>query len=240
VIAILVSEPNVAVVMAALAGGCIGFMPYNLNPAKIFMGDTGALFIGYILATISIQGLFKFYAIMSFAVPFLILALPIFDFVFAFFRRLLAGKNPMAADRGHVHHRLIDMGLNQKQAVAIMYVLSGILGLTAVVLTASGELRAMLLIIGIIIVGGLSVKTYFSYRPDVNSRRNGIMNGKAHAMSTNTEINADANERDMLVESDHIYVQADDGIISDELKANDDASNTDVSNDRNDRGNENA
>jgi len=153
VIAILVSEPNVAVVMAALAGGCIGFMPYNLNPAKIFMGDTGALFIGYILATISIQGLFKFYAIMSFAVPFLILALPIFDFVFAFFRRLLAGKNPMAADRGHVHHRLIDMGLNQKQAVAVMYVLSGILGLTAVGLTAIGELRAMLLIIGIIIVG---------------------------------------------------------------------------------------
>ncbi|MGI6576711.1 MAG: MraY family glycosyltransferase [Eubacteriales bacterium] len=186
VIAILVSEPNIAVVMAALAGGCIGFMPYNLNPAKIFMGDTGALFIGYILATISIQGLFKFYAIMSFAVPFLILALPIFDFVFAFFRRLLAGKNPMSADRGHVHHRLIDMGFNQKQAVAIMYVLSGILGLTAVVLTASGELRAMLLIIGIIIVGGLSVKTYFSYKPENNHRQNGFLNGNAHANSINT------------------------------------------------------
>jgi UDP-GlcNAc:undecaprenyl-phosphate GlcNAc-1-phosphate transferase len=162
IIAVLVSEPNVAVIMAALAGACIGFMPYNLNPAKIFMGDTGALFIGFILATISIQGLFKFYAIMSFAVPFLILALPIFDFVFAFFRRLLAGKSPMSADRGHVHHRLIDMGFNQKQAVAIMYTLSGILGLTAVVLTASGELRAMLLILGLLVVGAISAKIFFS------------------------------------------------------------------------------
>lgn len=160
IIAILVSEPEIAIIMAALAGACIGFMPYNLNPAKIFMGDTGATFIGYILATISIQGLFKFYAIMSFAVPFLILALPIFDISFAFFRRLLAGKNPMKPDRGHVHHRLIDMGFNQKQAVAIMYTLSGILGLTAVVLTASGELRAMLFIIGVIIVAVISARVF--------------------------------------------------------------------------------
>lgn len=162
IIAILVSEPEVAIIMAALAGACIGFMPYNLNPAKIFMGDTGATFIGFILATISIQGLFKFYAIMSFAVPFLILALPIFDISFAFFRRLLAGKNPMKPDRGHVHHRLIDMGFNQKQAVAIMYTLSGILGLTAVVLTASGELRAMLFILGVIVVGVISARVFLN------------------------------------------------------------------------------
>jgi len=162
IIAILVSEPKVAIIMAALAGACIGFMPYNLNPAKIFMGDTGATFIGFILATISIQGLFKFYAIMSFAVPFLILALPIFDISFAFFRRLLAGQNPMKPDRGHVHHRLIDMGFNQKQAVAIMYTLSGILGLTAVVLTASGELRAMLFILGVVVVGAISARVFLN------------------------------------------------------------------------------
>lgn len=69
--------------MAALVGACVGFMPYNMNPAKMFMGDTGATFLGYILATMSIQGLFKFYAIISFAVPFLILGLPIFDTAFA-------------------------------------------------------------------------------------------------------------------------------------------------------------
>ena len=171
VIAVLVSEPNVAIIMAALAGGCIGFLPYNLNPAKIFMGDTGALFIGYILATVSIQGLFKFYAIMSFAVPFLILGLPIFDFLFAFFRRLLTGKNPMKADRGHVHHRLIDMGFNQKQVVAIMYIISGILGLSAVVLAASGELRAVVMFVGIAIIAALSARLYLSGRPN-NNRHN--------------------------------------------------------------------
>lgn len=153
IIALLVSEPNVAIVMAALVGACAGFMPYNLNPAKIFMGDVGAMSIGFILATLSIQGLFKFYAIVSFAVPFLILALPIFDEVFAVVRRLLKGQNPMSPDRGHVHHRLIDMGFSQKQAVAIMYTMSGILGLTAVVLTASGEIRAMFLVLAFLLVG---------------------------------------------------------------------------------------
>ena len=77
VIALLVSEGMVALMMAALAGGCIGFMPYNMNPAKIFMGDTGSTFLGFILAVVSIQGLFKFYTIISFAVPFLMLGLPI-------------------------------------------------------------------------------------------------------------------------------------------------------------------
>ena len=137
---------QVAVVMAALVGACVGFLPYNLNPAKMFMGDTGATFLGFILSTMSIQGLFKFYAVISFAVPFLILGLPIFDTAFAMIRRMAHGQSPMHADRGHIHHRLIDMGLNQKQAVATLYVISGILGLSAVVLTTSGEAKAMLLL----------------------------------------------------------------------------------------------
>ena len=147
VIALLVADANIAVVLASLAGACIGFMPYNLNPAKIFMGDTGALLLGYVLSTVSIIGLFKFYAVVSFAVPFLVLAVPLFDTAFAFFRRLLKGKNPMKPDRGHFHHRLIDMGLTQKQAVAILYSISMLLGLAAVVMTTSGELRALILII---------------------------------------------------------------------------------------------
>lgn len=119
VIALICSEAQVAVVMAALVGACVGFLPYNLNPAKMFMGDTGATFLGFILSTMSIQGLFKFYAVISFAVPFLILGLPIFDTAFAMIRRMAHGQSPMHADRGHIHHRLIDMGLNQKQAVEI-------------------------------------------------------------------------------------------------------------------------
>jgi len=161
VIAILVSESQVAIVMAALVGACVGFMPYNMNPAKMFMGDTGATFLGYILATMSIQGLFKFYAVISFAVPFLILGLPIFDTSFAFIRRIAHGQSPMHADRGHIHHRLIDMGLNQKQAVATLYVISAILGLSAVVLTTSSELKAMLLFVSLCVVGAVAARVAF-------------------------------------------------------------------------------
>ena len=93
VIALLLDETEVSIVLAALVGACVGFMPYNLNPAKMFMGDTGATFLGYILATMSIQGLFKYYAVISFVVPFLILGLPIFDTSFAFIRRLAHGQS---------------------------------------------------------------------------------------------------------------------------------------------------
>lgn len=163
--AILVSEGNVAIILAALLGACLGFIPYNMNPARIFMGDTGSTFLGYILATLSIQGLFKLYAIISFAVPFLILGLPIFDICFAVLRRVAKGQNPMQADRGHVHHRLIDMGFSQKQAVAIAYMITAILGLSAVVLTSSGALKAMILIGAVCIVGAIGFKLIFSKRP---------------------------------------------------------------------------
>ena len=157
VIALTVAEPTVAVLMACLAGGCIGFLPYNTNPAKIFMGDTGSTFLGYVLAVVSIQGLFKYYTLISFVVPFLMLGLPIFDTCFAFIRRIAHGQSPMHADRSHIHHRLIDMGLNQKQAVAVLYVISAILGLSAVVLTTIGSLRAMLLLFAMCIAGSMSI-----------------------------------------------------------------------------------
>jgi len=163
VIAMLVSESGVALLMAALAGGCIGFMPYNLNPAKIFMGDTGSTFLGFVLATVSIQGLFKFYTIISFAVPFLMLGLPLFDTCFAILRRIAKGQSPMAPDRSHVHHRLIDMGFNQKQAVAILYVISAILGLSAVVLTTSGALKAMILLCALCLAGLIAGKIFLSH-----------------------------------------------------------------------------
>lgn len=160
VIAMLVSDSVVALMMAALAGGCIGFMPYNMNPAKIFMGDTGSTFLGFVLATVSIEGLFKFYTIISFAVPFLMLGLPLFDTCFAILRRLSKGQSPMAPDRSHVHHRLIDMGFNQKQAVAILYVVSAILGLSAVVLTTSGALKAIVLLCALCLAGLIAGKLF--------------------------------------------------------------------------------
>ena len=158
--ALMVAEPNVALILAALAGGCLGFIPYNFNPAKIFMGDTGALLLGYVLATVSILGLFKFYAVITFLVPVLALALPLFDTLFAIVRRLLRGQNPMTPDRGHLHHRLIDHGLSQKQAVAVLYSLSAMLGLTAVVICSTGKLRMLLLAVDLLIAAAVGVFVY--------------------------------------------------------------------------------
>ncbi len=145
-IAILAGEPTVALLSAALAGGCLGFLPYNFNPAKIFMGDTGSTFLGFILSVICIEGLFKGYAIISFIIPFLILGLPIFDTSVAILRRIHDKRPIMGADRGHLHHKLIDMGFSQKQTVAILYVIAMLLGLSAVVLIEQGAQTAFLMI----------------------------------------------------------------------------------------------
>ena len=151
IIAVLFGEIYIALMMAALAGACLGFLPYNMNPAKIFMGDTGSMFLGYTLATVSIQGLFKFYAVISFAVPFILLGLPIFDTGFAIVRRLLKGQSPLQADRGHVHHRLIDLGFDQKQSVAILYAFSALMGLTAVILARTNESKLIILAIAVLV-----------------------------------------------------------------------------------------
>ena len=152
VIAMLMGEEGVAVILAALLGACLGFLPYNFNPAQIFMGDTGSTFLGFVLASMSIQGLFKMYAVISFLVPFLILGVPFFDITFAVIRRLAKHQNPMTADRGHIHHRLIDMGLNQKQSVAIVYMLTGVLGLAAVLLANSTGTKAFILFSAVCVV----------------------------------------------------------------------------------------
>ncbi len=150
IIALMMGNLEMAVICAALVGACLGFIPYNRNPAKIFMGDTGATFLGYILATVSVTGLFKLYAVISFIVPFIILGFPIFDTASAFTRRILKGQNPMKADRSHTHHKLIDMGMNQKQAVATLYLVAGVLGLFAVMIVTSGYVKVILSAVALI------------------------------------------------------------------------------------------
>ncbi|MDR0406347.1 MAG: undecaprenyl/decaprenyl-phosphate alpha-N-acetylglucosaminyl 1-phosphate transferase [Clostridiales bacterium] len=151
-ISLITRETGISILTAAVAGAAFGFLPYNLHPAKLFMGDTGAMFLGYILACVSILGLFKGYAVISFAVPFLILGLPIFDTAFAVIRRLYNKQSPIAPDKGHLHHRLIDMGFDQRQTVAILCIASALLSMSAVVLTMSGAGRAMILICAVILL----------------------------------------------------------------------------------------
>lgn len=145
------SAITLLVMAAALAGACFGFLPYNFNPAKLFMGDTGATFLGFILACISIQGPFKTY--VAFAVPFLVLGLPIFDTLFAIIRRVIKRQPIMAPDRGHLHHRLIDKGFSHRSTVIILYGLSAILAISAIVMLITDVSRALILILSIVLFG---------------------------------------------------------------------------------------
>ncbi|EGY80202.1 MAG: MraY family glycosyltransferase [Peptoniphilus sp.] len=149
---------NIATIAALLAGACAGFLPYNFNPAKIFMGDTGALFLGFMLSYISIEGIMKSAAALTIIVPVLILGVPVFDTTFAMVRRKLSGKKIMQADKGHLHHRLLALGLTQKQTVLILYVISVIFGLLAIVVAevdAKMGLFISALVIAAIIVMGI-------------------------------------------------------------------------------------
>ncbi len=166
IICCITNDFYVAVVIACLAGALAGFLPYNVNPAQIFMGDTGSTFLGFLLAAMSVQGLFKFYTVVSFGVPFLILGLPLYDMTVVVFRRILSGKSPTSADRGHIHHRLIDMGFNQKQAVAILYGITLILGIIAVVLALRGASAALLVLLVLLVAGVIVFRIFLHTRPE--------------------------------------------------------------------------
>jgi UDP-GlcNAc:undecaprenyl-phosphate/decaprenyl-phosphate GlcNAc-1-phosphate transferase len=125
-----------ALALSALVGGALGFLPYNFNPSKIILGDTGSLFIGYVFATVSIIVTAKVAITVSLLVPLIALAFPVVDAALAIWRRLRAGKSIATADRGHLHHILVfRFGLNVRQAVLLIYAVSFALGAVAYVLS---------------------------------------------------------------------------------------------------------
>ncbi len=162
-ICIITKRFDMAVLFVAVAGACMGFLPFNSHPAKIFMGDSGALFLGYILATLSIETFLQGYSAMSFIVPIIVLALPIFDTSFAIIRRVYRHKGIMSADRGHLHHRLVDSGLTHKETVSVMSTFSALLSITAIILISKGINRAIVLIITMLIFS-VCIKLYASHR----------------------------------------------------------------------------
>jgi len=138
----------VAVLTAALAGAAVGFLRYNFHPAKIFMGDTGSMFLGFMLAGISVTGAVKSVATIALIVPIFALGLPILDTTFAIVRRVRGGVPIFKPDKGHLHHRLLSVGFTQRQAVLLMYVISALFGLSAIALTAvSCQIAALILIL---------------------------------------------------------------------------------------------
>ena len=136
----------ITILTAGLAGAAFGFLFYNTNPARIFMGDSGSLFLGFMLASISIVGVMKSTAIVALIVPILALGIPIMDTTFAILRRYLGGQPIFKPDKGHLHHRLLSLGFTQRQAVFLMYIISAVLGMSAIALTEVNAQIAILIL----------------------------------------------------------------------------------------------
>lgn len=144
---------SVCICLMAVAGGCMGFLPYNFHPAKTFMGDSGALFIGYMIAILSVISPLKRATFVASLVPIMALSIPIFDTLFAIVRRLARHEDIMAPDKGHIHHRIMRTGFGQRRAVLVIYSIVGVMGMSAVMI--SRELykdAAILMVIAVILL----------------------------------------------------------------------------------------
>lgn len=141
-IAVAMSPPNAisALIAFILAGSMLAFLTYNFNPAKIFMGDSGALFSGFLLATLSITGVMKT-AALAMIVPIFILAVPILDITYSSLRRITKGKSPFVADAEHIHHKLLKAGYSQNKTVFILASLALACGAFATFLVNSSLLK---------------------------------------------------------------------------------------------------
>jgi len=139
-------QPIVAVMCALLAGSLLGFLPYNFHPARVFIGTAGVFTVGYALAVLSVMGTAKV------AVALLVLGVPIIDTSWIIIRRVSAGRSPFSADRGHLHHRLLDLGLSHRRAVLVIYALGLVLAAAALLLSGRGQISVFLIVV---IVGGV-------------------------------------------------------------------------------------
>ena len=153
-------SPLISIILiTALAGAILGFLPYNFNPARTFLGDTGSEFLGYSLSIISILGMAKTYTAIVIVAPLLVFALPLLDTFFAIIRRLIKTKSlkgVFKADKEHLHHKIMKHGYTQKQAVLILYGISATFGMFAIILLDSGIWKALsfaLMIIAIVAIG---------------------------------------------------------------------------------------
>lgn len=153
-------SPIISILLVtALAGALVGFLPYNFNPAKTFLGDTGSNFLGYTLSIISILGMAKTYTAIVIIAPLIVFALPLLDTTLAIFRRIIHTKSlkgVFKADKEHLHHKIMKHGYSQKQAVLMLYALSATFGMFAIILLDSGIWKALsfaLMVIAIVAIG---------------------------------------------------------------------------------------
>lgn len=141
---------QVTIMIFTLVGAILGFLPYNFYPAKIYLGDTGALFIGFMISVLSLYGL-KNITIISLLIPMVILGVPITDTVYAMLRRYLNKKPISSADKDHMHHRLMSLGLTHRQTVLLIYVISGIFSAIGLLYPISTLIGSILITIALLI-----------------------------------------------------------------------------------------
>ncbi|MFH1707286.1 MAG: MraY family glycosyltransferase [Planctomycetota bacterium] len=153
-IALLMDRTPEALFAATLAGAAGGFLVYNFPPASIFMGDAGALFLGFMLASISILGSVKSTAAVALAVPILAMIVPIADTFMAMLRRAIRGERIMAPDKDHVHHRLLGMGLSNRQVIFILYSVTLVFCLIAIAIGSIGQPQKsiILMLVGVLVI----------------------------------------------------------------------------------------
>ncbi len=163
-------SPLIAIILiTALAGALVGFLPFNFNPAKTFIGDTGSNFLGYCLSIIAILGVAKTYTAIVLIAPLIIFALPLLDTVLAIIRRIIKTKSlkgVFKADREHLHHKIMKRGYNQRQAVFILYGISAIFGMFAIILLESGIWKALSFAMMIGAVIAIGYKDIFKKRKE--------------------------------------------------------------------------
>ncbi len=156
IIALQTNQVFSAVIILTLVGGTIGFLRYNFNPAKIFMGDSGSLFLGFTLAAISVTGVLKIAATVTILLPLLILGVPILDTTFAIVRRAASGKPIFQPDKGHLHHRLLGFGLSQRRVVIVIYGFSALLAGFALYLAGIKSAMAIIIVSILMLVLGFT------------------------------------------------------------------------------------
>ena len=154
-----------AVILAALAGSILGFLRYNFNPARIFMGDSGSYFLGYMLATLSILGRIKGQTTLALMIPIIALGVPLIDTMWSTVRRFMVGKKLFRPDKDHIHHRLLKMGMTHRKAVLILYGVTVALGIFALLLVnaRSEQTGLILLVLGVLVIFGIRRLGYIKY-----------------------------------------------------------------------------
>ena len=152
VFALYSGQPVMAVLMLALLGSLVGFLVFNFNPAKIFLGDSGTHFLGFILGAASVMCAVKSTTLVGLALPALALGLPIFDTLFSIIRRFLERRSLFAPDRSHIHHRLLELGLRQRHVVLIMYAATLLAAAFGMLMILTRDARAVAVLASVLLL----------------------------------------------------------------------------------------